>query len=193
MSVCDESCRDCIYSSFTAFIGLVCNYYLVHGVGNRRGCAAGKGCERRIVGEKAHSIERQIFLGERKPKKEPTPEQRERKKAYQAAWYQAHKEEQNAKRKARYDANRAQAVKVLREKKSWRDRKRLTQDRTRKICQGRQKAAINGYLEETGITIPKLAVILGVNEVTVRNWRNERNMADWAKLAQVGIRRPDGI
>lgn len=38
-----------------------------------------------------------------------------------------------------------------------------------------------------------LAELVGVTESTMRKWKNEYNLADWVKLAQVGCKRPEGL
>lgn len=61
LSVCDKSCRGCIYCSVLSGGEETCDYILV--THNRRGCPAGKGCERRISGTKALTIDQQIYRG----------------------------------------------------------------------------------------------------------------------------------
>lgn len=63
---CDATCRGCRYSSVIS-AGICCDYYLVHGVGNRRGCKAGKGCTKREAGPKAQTIEQKLQSICRKP------------------------------------------------------------------------------------------------------------------------------
>lgn len=61
MSVCDKTCRGCIYCAVLSGGDLTCDYLLV--THNIRGCPAGKGCERRISGKKALTIDQQIYRG----------------------------------------------------------------------------------------------------------------------------------
>ncbi len=112
MSVCDKTCRSCIYSSTVSETEPVtCDYILV--TGNRRGCPAGKGCERYIKGARAASIDQQLYRGRKLEKKDPkekpndpkprmkkelTPEQKAKKSADYKAYYQAHKKELNKRR-----------------------------------------------------------------------------------------------
>ena len=193
MSVCDATCKPCIYSSTLSNMTICCDYLLI--THNRRGCDAGKGCERRIVGEKAPSIESLIYRGQDHPKL--SEEERQRKKEYQHEWYMAHREQYRQKSADQYD-RKLEATGKKRgrpngEQKSWSDLKRQTQEKTRAICQGRQKKAINDFMQKNGYTNVKLADMVGVKESTLRKWRREYNMADWTKLAQVGIRRPEGL
>ena len=58
MSLCDDTCRPCIYSGVLTE-GVCCNYILI--TGNRRGCPAGKGCERRVVGDRRMTIDAAIL------------------------------------------------------------------------------------------------------------------------------------
>ena len=81
---CDATCRGCRYSSIIS-CGLCCDYYLVHGVGHRRGCKAGKGCEKREAGPKAQTIEQKLqSICRKDPPKKPkkwrtmTPEERKK-------------------------------------------------------------------------------------------------------------------
>ncbi len=112
MSVCDKTCRSCIYSSTVSETGPVtCDYILV--TGNRRGCPAGKGCERYIKGERAPSVDQQLYSGRKAEKKEPkekpkeqkprkkkarTPAQLAKKREQDKEYYQRHKGEINKHR-----------------------------------------------------------------------------------------------
>ena len=80
MSICDATCKPCIYSSVMSTWGVSCNYILV--TGNRRGCPAGKGCERRIVGKKQYSIDGLIFRGTKKEPPKKKKNSREQKRLY---------------------------------------------------------------------------------------------------------------
>ena len=59
MSVCDSTCRPCIYHATVTGGALVCDYLLV--MGRRRGCPAGKGCTERIAGKKAPSLDSRLY------------------------------------------------------------------------------------------------------------------------------------
>lgn len=64
MSLCDSYCEPCVYSRVNDQYGLtLCNYIII--TGKRRGCPAGKGCDKRIIGEKKRTIESIIFRGRR--------------------------------------------------------------------------------------------------------------------------------
>ncbi|MBP5729540.1 MAG: AsnC family protein [Clostridia bacterium] len=84
--VCDIKCRSCMYASTLSNMSVVCNYLLI--TGNRRGCPAGKGCERYIKGDHAISIDNSIRKAKPKPKNKV--DQREKKRKYrertQAMW-----------------------------------------------------------------------------------------------------------
>ena len=71
-------------------------------------------------------------------------------------------------------------------------RKRRIQ-RNRERLQGRQKAAIVAYKEETGMTNAMIAYAIGVKESRVQRWCNEYIEADWELLSKVGIEKPEGI
>ncbi len=123
MSVCDKTCRSCIYSSTVSETEPVtCDYILV--TGNRRGCPAGEGCERYIKGERAPSIDQQLYKGrklekpEEKPKEKPkdqkprkkkplTPEQLAKKREQDKEYYQRHKKELNKRRYEREKQRRS--------------------------------------------------------------------------------------
>ena len=69
MSLCDETCRPCIYHSTITGVGIVCNYILDNYMPlgeRRRGCPAGRGCKQRKTGKRAQSIESIIFRGRKK-------------------------------------------------------------------------------------------------------------------------------
>ena len=64
MSLCDSYCEPCVYSRVNDQFGLtICNYINVVGVS--RGCPAGKGCDKRVIGEKKRTIESYVFRGRR--------------------------------------------------------------------------------------------------------------------------------
>jgi hypothetical protein len=101
---------------------VTCDYILV--TGNRRGCPAGEGCERYIKGERAPSIDQQLYKGrklekpEEKPKEKPkdqkprkkkplTPEQLAKKREQDKEYYQRHKKELNKRRYEREKQRRS--------------------------------------------------------------------------------------
>lgn len=191
MSVSSKKCRGCIYGSTISGDLVVCNYILV--TGQRRGCDAGQNCERYIKGARCSTIDNSIYRGA----PPPPPKQRERnRQEYQREYYLKHREEKKQASRAQYAKKTEERRKPGRprgDNLTWSERKRATAEKTREIMQGRQTAAIEAWLAETGISVPKLAALVGVTESTVRKWKQEYNMADWAKLAQVGIRRPEGL
>lgn len=85
--VCDTKCRSCMYASTLGNMSVVCNYLLV--TGNRRGCPAGKGCERYIKGKHAIAIDNSVAPRKKPAAKKPV-DQREKKRRYrertQAMW-----------------------------------------------------------------------------------------------------------
>ena len=176
MSLCSKKCRYCIYSSTITGGLVVCNYILV--TGQRRGCDAGQNCERYIKGARCSTIDNSIYRGA-----PPPPKQREKKKQASRVQYAKKTEGQERRKPGRPRGDNL----------TWSERKKVTAEKTREIMQGRQTAVIEAWLAETGISVPKLAALVGVSESTVRKWKQEYNMADWAKLAQVGIRRPEGL
>ena len=58
-SVCDESCRHCIFHATVTGGMIVCDYLLV--MGRRRGCEAGANCRQRINGKKAPSLDSRLY------------------------------------------------------------------------------------------------------------------------------------
>lgn len=184
MSVCDDTCKPCTFSSVMAYWGLNCNYILV--TGNRRGCPAGEKCERRKLGPKRRSIDGMFY-------NKSGLDEAERKKKYQHEWYLKHKEEYRLKSKAQYEAKKAIEQKTPKQPTYSNSRKKKLEMKTKALYQGRQTETIERYLTENGLTPAKLALMIGVKEGTVRKWRLEYNGANWEKLAQVGIQKPTGI
>jgi hypothetical protein len=112
MSVCDYTCRQCIYFSQAGSFPC-CNYLLV--AGHRRGCPAGKGCERRIRGKRVPSIDALTFRAPpnmEKPKAEPKKPEgpklspREQKRQYMENWMKTCNGRQRAAILAYKDAHR---------------------------------------------------------------------------------------
>ena len=184
MSLCDSTCKPCIYSGVMSTWGIACNYILI--TGNRRGCPAGKGCERRIVGKKpAQSIESQIFIGKDKPKRD--------RNSYDRDWYQRNKDKISKQRKERRQKKREGKPVSQFKTMSFGERKQLTRQRTQAYCQGRQAAVIEEYLTAHGLTNRQMGDLIGVSATTIQKWHREHNLADWQKLAKLGIRRPEGL
>lgn len=176
MSLCDASCKGCIYSTYTSMWGVTCNYILV--TGTRRGCPAGKQCTRREYGERSISLDVLLYRGQDKtkmPKKKPEPERDpeavERLKQKRREYYQTHREQ------------------MLR--KDWPGTKRKLAEKTRAYWHGRQKEAIAEYIKSRGMTTGEFASMIGVAEDTVRKWKQESNTANWNKLERYGLKRPD--
>jgi len=67
-SVCDESCRNCIFHATVTGGMIVCDYLLV--MGHRRGCEAGKNCRQRINGKKAPSLDSRLYRLPPNPERE---------------------------------------------------------------------------------------------------------------------------
>lgn len=59
------------------------------------------------------------------------------------------------------------------------------------VLQGRQTAALNRILREHGLTVAKLAEKLGMTSAAVHKWRRELYWANWGRMAEIGIRRPE--
>lgn len=205
--LCDETCRNCIYVSTLSNNSVVCNYILV--TGNRRGCPAGSGCERRIEGIRAASIDQQLYRGQdqiqkeaaekrreettREPKALLTEERAERKRNYDREYYQQHREEireKMRKRSAEYHQQKKKARMTTQENKNWGERKQRTKQRTKNICQGKQAEVIKRFKAENNLTSAQLGEMIGVTETTIMKWANEHNLADWEKLAKIGIKKP---
>lgn len=161
--VCDETCRKCIFRT-SIYSWPICDYIGI--TGHRRGCPPGKGCTRRIVGNRGRSISQLIFLGQaaavqaetrkrgRPPGPQPTPEElRERRKRYKAASY----------------------------------------ERIRAALGGRQAEALKAYKKDNGLTVQTMADRVGVSRVVMSKWMEERQIANWDKLAFLGIQKPEGL
>lgn len=103
MSVCDETCRPCVYHGFAGGL-ITCDHLLI--TGSRRGCPAGKGCARFRKGNRVRSIDALVYLMPPKSAREiiaPTEEvlaaRKERKKAWRREWYARNREKLNAQRR----------------------------------------------------------------------------------------------
>lgn len=60
-------------------------------------------------------------------------------------------------------------------------------------CRGRQQRALREYLDKRDITMKALSQEIGVSPGTVHRWIREMCLADWDKLATVGIAKPEGL
>lgn len=103
MSVCDETCRPCVYHGTAAGL-ITCDHLLI--TGERRGCPAGKGCIRRKKGRRERSIDALVYLSPPKSRRElpdKTPEElaerKRRKNEWRKAWYARNREKLNAQRR----------------------------------------------------------------------------------------------
>lgn len=158
--VCDETCRKCIFRSWL-HSWTICDFIGI--TGQRRGCPAGKGCTRRIVGNKGKSISQLIFLGQAaaaqkktgRPKgPPPTPEEmRARRRKYKET-YQA---------------------------------------KCRAALGGRQAAVLKAYKKAHGLTVQTMADRAGVPNFALSKWIAERQFARWDALAHLGIEKPEGL
>lgn len=163
MSVCDDYCVPCVYLSRLSNMTKTCNYLLV--TGERRGCSAGTGCSRRVIGEKKPSIDWLILSGRNEEKLEAAETARmERQGATQTR--QASLSEHSIK-------------------------KRKLAEKTRQYWQGRQTAAIKAFLAKNHMPVSALARQIGTSETALRRWIREANNADWERLALVGIKKPE--
>lgn len=163
--VVDAYCKDCQYLGGTS-AGKCCNYMEI--VGQRRGCPAGKGCNRRKKGARKRLPGEKITLPgsnlrfnkpkEQKPEKPPETEE-ERAIRLKAT---------SEKRKEYKIAFRARV-------------------------NGRQQKVIQEYRDSRGLTNAELAAEIGVTQKTVERWIIEESSADWKKLAKLGIAKPEGI
>lgn len=69
--VCDDTCRMCVFRGYLSQTGIICDFF--GKTGQRRGCPAGRGCIRRMTGDKLRSVEQLIFLGKAEEKKRGRP------------------------------------------------------------------------------------------------------------------------
>lgn len=72
-----------------------------------------------------------------------------------------------------------------------RNRKKLAAERYRAIAQGRQKQVIQDYKKKNNISAKKMGEMVGVSESTINKWTTEYTPANWEKLAELGIAKPD--
>lgn len=186
---CDSTCKKCIYSTTLSNWPRACAYILT--TGSRRGCPPGEGCIRRVEGQKQPTIDSIVFHGNDKNKTTPQDRRKAKDREYNKEYYLAHREEIIARQKARQAEKRERTPRKKKEPTSWTEAKRILAERTHAYWQGRQTAVIRAYLDENGISTTTLAVMVGVSESAVRRWAREANNADWEKLAQVGIKKPE--
>ena len=73
------------------------------------------------------------------------------------------------------------------------ERRREATKEFRAKSQGRQRAAILAYKEETGESNYTIADKIGISESRFRKWLTEYAPANWEKLAILGIKKPEGL
>lgn len=159
----DETCRQCIFRS-SLYSWPICDYIGI--TGHRRGCPPGKGCTRRIVGLKGRSISQLIFLG-------------------QAAAVQA-----ETRRRGRPPGPQPTLEEIRERRKRY---KAVSYERIRAALGGRQAAVLKAYKKSNGLTIQTMADRVGVSRVVMSKWMEERQIANWDKLAALGIQKPEGL
>lgn len=78
MSQCDWTCLSCVFRYRLKMYGVICNYIGV--TGHMRGCSAGKGCDRKIRGDKLDGLDALLYhmipavrKQQKKPQKPPPP------------------------------------------------------------------------------------------------------------------------
>ena len=161
--VCDDTCRKCIFRSWL-HSWTICDFIGI--TGQRRGCPAGKGCTRRIVGDKGRSISQLIFLGQaeavqsaaRKRGRPPGPKP---------------PQEEMRERQKRYKAD--------------------SRERIRAALGGRQAAVLKAYKTDERLTIQTMADRVGVTKTVMSKWMEELQFARWDKLEALGIQKPEGL
>ncbi|MBR4702326.1 MAG: hypothetical protein IKO91_00635 [Oscillospiraceae bacterium] len=162
--VCDDTCKGCIFRSWL-HSWTICDFIGI--TGYRRGCPAGKGCTRRIVGDKGRSISQLIFLGQAAAAEAALPKKPGRPKG--------------------------PALTPKERRKRANDAKKTYRERVHAALGGRQTAVLKGFLKETGISVREMAVRIGVSEYTLAHWIAEHLCAKWDKLADLGIQKPEGL
>lgn len=177
MSVCDETCRGCIYQGSSGY-ARTCDHLLI--TGKPRGCPAGAGCTKRFTGKKRPSLGEKIFqlppgAGQilslpPGPVVELRPREEREKRIYRDPDLAGLDYEEKQKiYKARSEAK---------------SKERLA---------GRQRAALLAYKTAAQLTNERFALIIGISKATLCKWMDESRSADWERLAHLGIRRPEGI
>ncbi len=132
--------------------------------GHIRGCPSGNGCTRRQYGKKKRRPSAFSFGSSSSTETQRTAPSP--KKPPET------KEEYNARRRLE---------------------KQQSVERIRSRLNGRQKAVIKAYKDETGYTNRKISELLGVSESTVQKWASEFQSANWDLLKTLGITKPEGI
>lgn len=158
----DSYCVGCVYRTRIS-TGLCCSYSDI--TGHIRGCKAGEGCTRRVLGKMAKSV------------KEMTYSEREAQ-----ASAESRKNQRPTSTPPDYDRAEHERQRVQKRTKSFREK-----------VQGRQRAAIVEYKKAHGLSNRALATELGITETRVAKWVAEYSRADWELLATIGIQRPEGL
>lgn len=173
--VCDDTCRKCIFRRWL-HSWTICDFIGI--TGHRRGCPAGKGCTRRIVGDKGRSISQLIFLGQAAAAEAALPKKRGRPKAAQPK-----------------TPGRPKGPPLTPEERKKRvsDTKKAYREKVRAALGGRQAAVLKGYLAVNGISSREMAERIGVSQPILAHWMAEHLCAKWDKLAALGIQKPEGL
>lgn len=154
MSVCDETCRACVYYG-SAGSYRTCDHLLI--TGTVRGCPAGKGCIRRTVGKKIASLDERVF--------QLPPEKSEPKSVIHTGRRDRQTKEEIAEINRRMHRDRYWLIK---KKLAGRQRAALVEfknqtghtNRTLALALGLSTNTINGWLQESRTADwPKLAQI----------------------------------
>lgn len=172
-SVVDAYCKGCHYRG-TVSGGRCCNFYAA--TGQLRGCPAGEGCIRH-TGKKQIAEPPPLPEPIPMPVPEPTPEPEPAPAAPPPP------------KKREYIRGRTLEEAYERDK----ERKRERAAAFKAKAQGRQRAVLLAYKEETGYSNGYIATKIGVSEGQFRKWLREYGPADWEKLAVIGVEKPEGL
>ena len=71
--------------------------------------------------------------------------------------------------------------------------KAASYERIRAALGGRQAAVLKAYKKANGLTVQTMADRVGVSRVVMSKWMEERQIANWDKLAALGIQKPEGL
>ena len=137
-----------------------------------------------------HQLEMAAKRRERERIRQRTPEV----KAQRAAYREAHREE-NRERCRQYYAANHEAQKAYQKAYRYRHADRINAYQKKYYADNMAKLAVpQGYIrtwrEENGISLRKLAKMVGVTVTTIRAWELGRSPAKWDKLAAVGCIKP---
>lgn len=160
----DAYCKGCIYLG-TNSMGKCCDYNYI--TGKARGCPAGDGCTKRLIGSKKRYVP-SLFAASAKAK--PVPPEPKKKG--------------RPRRELPPDVKPYERERVLRH---------MAAEEFKERAQGRQRAAILAYKEEHNATYKDIATQIGVYKSTVQKWCCEYAPANWELLAKIGIQRPEGL